>query len=924
MRCSNSSQENPSEARFCMACAAPLAAPSTEAPREIRKTVTVVFTDVTGSTSLGERLDPESMRRVMARYFEEMRRVLVRHGGTTSGGDSPMIGRERQLSMLVQAFQAAVADRACHLFSVLGSAGVGKSRLIQEFLGGVAADGQALRGRCLSYGEGITFWPVVEMVKTAAGVTDELAAGEVRARLASVLGDDPDRTAVAERLAELLGVGESPASPAETFWAVRRLFETLARGRPLVAVFDDIHWAEPTLLDLIEHLADWTKDAPVVLVCSARPELVENRPGWGGGKFNATSILLEPLGTEECARLIDNLLGATQLPSEVKRRIVEAAEGTPLFVEEMLSMLIDDGLLRRDDGHWVPDGDLSKAEVPPTIHALLAARLDRLRLEERSVIECGSVEGKIFHRGALAELSPEPARAELEAHLMTLTRRELIRPDRSELAGEEAYRFRHQLIRDTAYEAISKERRAELHRRFADWLERAAGPMIQEYEEILGYHLEQAYRYRAQLGRTGKEDEDSARRAAGLLGGAGRRAFVRGDVPAAANLLQRALDLAPRGDPDRSEFSLWLGNALFHLAEYRRCEEVLTAAMAEASDRGDPGRAMLYRVELALARQQWNPEGFVEEAVQVSEAAQALFEEIEDDFGLARSWLLVGSRLNMLGHAEGIDQAMERAVDHARRAGDRLAERDALVRLASALYWGTVPAKQGSERLEQTLNETRGDRLLQARIQRPLAGFRGMQGRFDEARRLLDEAQAIFEELGIRLPMATGSFMSGPIELWAGRPEAAGAVLRRSCDALEAMGDRSSFCSLAAFLAEALYVQGKDEEAWHYTEVADRTAGAEDLEAQSDWRSVRAKLLARRGDLAQAEALAREAVEIIERTGENDHKGDAYMDLAEVLRMADRPDEEADALRRALGWYEAKGNLVMAGNAQALLTELER
>ncbi len=302
-------------------------------------------------------------------------------------------------------------------------------------------------------------------------------------------------------------------------------------------VFDDIHWGEATFLDLIEHLADWTRDAPILLVCLARSELLDVRQGWGGGKLNATSTLLEPLSEEESAKLVVNLAGEA-LEESTRRRIVGAAEGNPFFVEEMLALVLE-------------DGRGAELEVPPTIQALLAARLDRLSDEERTVIEAASVEGKVFHDGSVVVRVPEALRPSVREHLMALVRKELIRPERPLFAGERAFRFRHLLIRDAAYESIPKEARAAFHERYAAWLERAAAERLPEYGEIIGYHLEQTFRYRAEFGPVRDADRAVARRAAEWLGAAGRRAFVRADAPAAVNLLSRAVSLLPPDDPAR-------------------------------------------------------------------------------------------------------------------------------------------------------------------------------------------------------------------------------------------------------------------------------------------------------------------------------------------------------------------------------------
>jgi class 3 adenylate cyclase/tetratricopeptide (TPR) repeat protein len=1056
--CPRCGSENPQSARFCMTCGGAL---SSERPTlESRKTVTVVFSDVAGSTTLGERLDPEIVRLVMTRYFDAMKAVLESHGGTVekfigdaimavfgipvlheddafravraasamrerlallnrelaqshgislamrigvntgevvtgdpAGGQrlvtgdavnlasrleqaavpgqvllgestyrlvrdavqvepagpfsvkgksasvnafrliavsadtpqverrfrSPMVARERQLEMLVQALQSAGADRRCHLFTVLGAAGVGKSRLIYEFRRRLPLGINVLQGRCLSYGEGITFWPVTELLREAAAVREDHSPEERRAKIAALLAGEEHAESISDRLAELLGVGKPSAAPQETFWAVRRLLETLGKRQPLVVIFDDIHWAEPTLLDLVEYVADWTRDSALLVVCTSRLELLDRRQGWGGGKLNATSILLEPLHDQECGQLINNLLG-TRLPADVSQRVLKAAEGIPLFVEQMIGMMIDEGLLRRDNGSWIPAGDLSQVQVPPTIHALLAARLDQVHPDERVIMECGAVEGKVFHLGALTELVPDVIRGRLGTLLMTLTRRELIRADRAEFAGEEAFRFRHQLIRDAAYNGMPKGQRAKLHERFAAWLERVVGN-AGGYEEVLGFHLEQAHRYRVELGSITADDEMLAPRAGSLLAAAGRRAVTRSDTPAAANLLERAVALLGT-EPERVGVMVLLSKVLVELGELRRAELLAQQAVEKARAIGGHGLEMHARIARAKIMSRVDPDAFVPEAEAITREAIPLFEALGDDSGLAETWELLTVRLNQIGHPKEMTDAHEKAIEHARRAGDWQGELENTAALASTLFWGATPVEEGIRRLEAMLDRVRGHRLIEARINRYLAAFVAMQGRFDEARRLARGSAAAFEELGAKFDLATHPFVTAPLEFLAGDPAAAEREARGSCEALERMGERSNYCSVAAFLAETLYLQGRYNEAYEWTVRSEQAAGAGDLEAQAYLRAVRAKILARRGDFVEAERLAREAIEIARPAEEIDHDGDYHFNLAEVLGLAGRTAEAADALRKAVQLWTLKGNLVSASKARATLASL--
>ncbi len=569
--------------------------------------------------------------------------------------DSPMVGRERELAALEQAYQRAVGEGACHLFTVLGAAGVGKSRLVAEFLAGVGDEATIMRGRCLPYGEGITYWPLAEALRGRYG-NDPLAG------IAGSLEGD-EAALISERIAGALDLGGSPSPPDETAWAVRRLFEAEAKARPLVVLFDDLQWAETTFLDLVEHLADWSRDAPILLICLARPEFLDERPGWGGGKFNATSALLERLSDGESAELVTNLLGRAQLDEGVRDRIMSAAEGNPLFVEEMLAMLIDDGLLTRSDGHWVPAGDLSQITVPPTIHALLAARLDRLGRDERAVIERGSVEGKVFHRGAVAELSTDQLRESVWNNLQALVRKELIRPDRTDLPGEDAFRFRHLLIRDAAYEAMPKELRAELHERFADWLDQID---LAEQDEIVGYHLEQAYRYRVELAPVDSAAEALALRAGERLGSAARRA----DVSAVIGLSKRALALLPETHELRPRLLGELGHSLVERGNLDEAQAAYDDGLVAASLAGDRAAGAL--IEARKATLQTMLGGLMDDAVTSLRRCTAELEELGDEEALAEVLYLLGQHISWTdGDPTGDLRAGRRDRERARQSAAR-------------------------------------------------------------------------------------------------------------------------------------------------------------------------------------------------------------------------------------------------------------
>ena len=970
---------------------------------EVRKTVTVVFADVTGSTALGERLDPESMRGVMSRYFDEMRSAVERHGGTvekfigdavmavfgvpvvheddalravraaeemrealgtlnaelerdwgarleirigvntgevvagdpssgesfvtgdtvnvaarleqaadpgdvligeatqrlvrdavdvkpldplelkgkaervaafrllnvTPGAaafarrlDSPLVGRDEELGRLRRIFDEAVTGRACRLATVIADAGLGKTRLVSELLDRETGRARILWARCLPYGEGITFWPVAEMVKAEAGIGETDPPEDARSKVRDLVAAAEDGAEVAERVSAAIGLGEGGGDIQQTFWAIRRLLEILAQETPLIVVVEDIHWAEPGLIDLLQYLARFSAGHPMFVLCTSRPEIRDLRPDW---TTVAETIALEPLDEGECERLIENLLGRVGLTGDVRTRITDAAEGNPLFVEEMLRKLIDDGHLERDDGHWAARGDLSRVSVPGTINALLSARLDQLEAEERAVIQRASVVGKVFWWGAVTELSPEVDRPRVGSHLQTLLRKELVRPDRSGFAGEDAFRFSHILVRDAAYESMPKRARAELHERFASWLERKAGDRVAEFEEILGYHLEHAYRYRTELGPVDDAARAVAGRAAGRLAAAGRRALSNWDVAATVNLFSRAIDLLPADDPMRLEILPDLGIILAQ-TDIPRADAVLTEAVDAARAANDPlleARAGVRRVFVRLLLDvQADQDASLEEA----ERYASLFEERHDDLGLAEALNLVGIIRFWQGRAAVAEEDLSRAIHHARRAGGRRQEAEGHKWLAIATSIGPTPVGEGIRRLESILEEGGQDRRVEISVLRMTGWLEANEGRFPEAREQIARAKAIAGELGDQVGVAAVLRDSAAVAMLADDPATAETELRAAYESLERMSDFGHLASFAPDLGDVVYAQGRFEEALRLSETAERINIEGDVDANVRWRQLRAKALAQLGRLDEAETMAVEAVRLIERT----------------------------------------------------------
>jgi DNA-binding SARP family transcriptional activator len=818
-------------------------------------------------------------------------RASRRVGGR--GREPRLVGRERELGALGRAFERALEEQTPYLFTILGPAGIGKSRLANEFASSLGARATVLRGRCPSYGDGIALRPVAEMVQQVCG-------GETK-RLARLLEREPEGATIAERLAAAVGLSGSPASADDTLWAVRKLVETLARTGPLVLIVDDLHWAAPTLLDLVEHVVD-RSHAPVLVVCLARAELLDARGSWGGGKPNATSIQLGPLSDRESDELIGNLAAGAAIGPDMLARIVAVAEGNALFLEQMVAVLREGG---------------SSAEValPPTIHALLEARLDRLDAGEREVLERASIVGKEFSADAVVELAPVELRAVVEEHLEALVRRDLIGPHHSLHAAEDGFEFRHVLLREVAYDSVPKRLRAELHEQFALWLERSFPTRASELDELLGHHYEQAYLHRRALRLGGEHAAGLAGRAAERLASAGRRAYARDDLPTATALLERAAALREPGAPDRFELLVDLGDALREIGELERAAAVLAEAADGASDASEAAGVRIARLRLQL---QTDHEIEIEAVSREAGEAIAIFEELGRDRRLAKAWELLAWARWYQCQAGQADAALQQAVACARRAGDRRTEAQSLHLSIGAMYFGPMPVAAAVRRCEEILEQPDLQARLRASALRGLAGLVAWAGDEERADVLVRSHRALVEDLGLRVSAASAAETYGFVRLAAGDPAGAEAEFRRGYELLGEMGERTLSALLAAHLAHALHLQGRDDEALEFSERSRDAAGADDLLAQVQWRTARAKPLAAAGRQAEAATLAREALELVRTTDFPAARADAAMDLAEVLSLGASDTEASRYVQEALALYEQKGWQVAAAWASTV------
>jgi DNA-binding SARP family transcriptional activator len=798
-------------------------------------------------------------------------------------GEAPLVGRKRELRKLRAAFQHATKERTCGVVTLVGEAGIGKTRLAREFVASVRDETRVVVGRCVAYGAGATYLPVAELVR---GVVPEATP----AGIASLLVGEDDSEQVAQRLAEVVGFAEGPAAPGESFWAIRRFLEVLARERPLLVAFDDMHWAEPTLLDLIEYLGEWA-DGPMLIVGLARGELLEAVPAWGGPTSTGFLVELEPLAHGDVGALLDELAGGALAP-HVRRRIVERAGGNPLFAEQLLALAAE-----------APSVSLD--ETPATVEALIASRLHRLDPLELGVLRAAAVIGRLFTGPELEALVPVQ-----DSVLRSLVRRALVHP--MEARGQ--YRFHHVLVRDVAYHGIPKAGRAALHEQAARNLERRDGA-----DEIIGYHLEQAYAYRAALDRDLARAHALAADAGDRLGRAGIRAWKRADVAAATKLLRRATSLLPETDPSRGWLLCELGLALRAAGQWPAAHGMLEDAIGIAIEAGDRGLELRARIELAHGRiHESGDAAAVSDHLDLAASAIPTLEELRDDRSLGRAWLLIGLiRGNFQLQYAALEEAAVKASRHYRSAG--WSSSTSLSALMNALYYGPRPVARALETCDRLMREHSGDSASEANILQWLGGLEAMRGRFDEARRDIARAKEIYEELGLRLAAVDGcGLVLADVETLAGRMDVAEQQLREACGVCLQMNQAALLASRAAELGDVLCSLGQYEEADEWTQRSRETTDVHDLHAGVSWRGVAARLAARRGDFDLAVRLVDESIKIMRRSDALNQRAKVALDHAEVCRCAGRQDEARRGVKHALRLYAAKGNEAGAANARLL------
>ena len=791
------------------------------------------------------------------------------------------VGRERELRALASAFQRAVDDRECVVVTVTAPPGLGKSRLVAEATRSMAFSARVIGGGCLPYGESITYAPVIEAVRQLEAeegndVVDRLAAGQ----------SDAQQVIATIRALES---GAAQGSPDEAAWAFRRLFEILADDRPLVIAIDDVHWADPLVLDLIEYVATFSVGRSILLLCAARPDLYDVRPDWATVGESSVHVRLAPLTRSDTEILLD-ALDMSGLHGDARDRIVEASGGVPLFAEQMAALDAE------------ADGT---AQVPPTIRALLAARVDRLTPEERQILELGAIEGQVFHRDTIAALIGPEARTRLGSRLMPLVRREFIQPQPG-LDGRDAFSFNHALIRDAVYEQMPRRVRADLHERYASLLESQPGAS----REVIGHHLEQAFREHAALDPADGTALRLARRAGVALADAGRDATARKETGRAIDLLTRADELLSLDPAVRVTVMPDLIDAFVAASDLDRADATHHLAISLARELEDEHSELRAEIAWGTTWPMRDAVGWQEDAFPVLDRAIHYFARIGDESGLAQALLLKGVGLAPYDQVQAIE-TMKRAAIHAERADDVRMQVEVWDELGGAMLFGPTPYSEliVFVRAEVAWATQRGIPFSIADGQLGEVYALAATNEAEAALARLDELKQFFSQLPGRVSQYGECYtIAGRIERDRGEPAKGLDNYRRAMELFDHSAHRRWWRNAAAGAAHALLDLGRIDEARHVVdgiaerdETHDGSPGAFRLEAE-------ARYMAAIGDLEAATKFARRAVAAVADTGALFAEAHARETLAAILAAAGDPSATAE-FEHAREIYSRKGYL---------------
>jgi tetratricopeptide (TPR) repeat protein len=837
----------------------------------------------------------------------------------TSLLEAPFIGREPELARLREAFHQVATDRVAATVWITGEAGIGKTRVAEEFLRDLEVEvaARVIRVRCRPPSEGGTMWPLADVVEQAAWVVDQDPPEEVRAKIHRLMGEGEETGRVAARLLPALGLPGGLAVAEETPWAIRRLLEAASPNGPLVVFVDDADRAGAGFARLLNDVVLRSREASLLLICAARSE-----PDGGG---EATIIRVEPLSDVDLGSLVEELTANPETEPAFLDAIAQAAGRNPLATEQLLALLVDDGRLRFEHRRWVPAFDPFAPDppLPNSGQAIVEDRLNALDPDQRATIQLVAVLGEAFSWTLVAALVPGDAREAFHERLVALSSKRLLRSDVSAPTGEEVFGFSHASLRSAAIAGMAEDVRADVHERFAGWLQDASGERPERHAELIGSHLESACRSRRRDGAP-MDDSELPRRAAGMLASAGAAAAALGDPRGAVQLWLRASSLLSSDDPVQPQLLLETALSLADLGERPMAEGLLMQAARAArfsDDRAVEWRARLVRTRLGFAGG-LDLDG-LDALRETADSAVIAFRELGDDVGLAWAWSARGQVRRFRGHFAAAANAAEKAAEHARRAGRDRDEVAALRDMARAIVDGPAPVKDAMTRCQAILAAVRGRRPAEQEVATTLALLTARGGGLEQAREMAGRAATEVEALGLERELATCLLRAGQIEALGQELRTADRLMRQALELADRLGDAGMRGEIAASLAHVACDVSDLQGALEFTELAERDGDPGDLWTQVRWRSARAKVLAREGRPDEAKALARGAVQLADQTDLIDLRTGALLDLAEVLRLTERPNEALPFARRALRTLERKGAEAPAGRARALLEEIE-